>query len=315
MALPNVSPEELKELCPTISEVEATSKGGQKLVFKCKIGKEYFAIKLQLIEETAPAASSAAEEAEPEQSEESEPIPEALARARREVDVLRKCNIPQIAKIGPIDLSVKAMGHQSVVVFSEEWIAGEDLRTILRSGRRLTYRDAILMATDLAVAIEEIEKLSIVHRDIKPENIMRRSSDGTWVLLDLGFAFDRSGSSLSQANAIPGTMVYLSPERFDMSQKRVMDSRTDLFAVGVVIYEAITGIHPFVKTGMGTLQVISSIRSGKPTPLKQIKEDCPEGVCAIVERLMRKRPHGRYKDAAAFQAALKELLPKLQEEA
>jgi len=154
-------------------------------------------------------------------------------------------------------------------------------------------------------AIESLWKIGKVHRDIKPGNIMRRAS-GDFVLLDAGLAFDIVGDSIS-IGMIVGTFIYFSPEQFDYSSRRALDFRSDLFSLGVTMYQACTGEHPFYRPGMGESRVFSGILTHQPPPPSSINADVPPELDEIILKAMGKSPHLRFRKMEQFASALKAL--------
>jgi serine/threonine-protein kinase len=171
--------------------------------------------------------------------------------------------------------------------------AGETLKPRLRRGP-LPQREAATIARELASALAAAHARGIVHRDVKPGNVML-AVDGLARLLDFGLA--QVGDASSSGNgATPGTISYMSPEQ---ARGVVLDHRSDLWSLGVVLHEMLAGARPFV--GGGDRIVSQRILHDAPTPLDS---SVSEGLRRIVERLLRKTREERYHDAATLEADL-----------
>ena len=155
------------------------------------------------------------------------------------------------------------------------------------------------LAEGLAVAHE----LGIVHRDIKPYNILLHR-DGRAVLADFGLAKEDGNPALSLTGDAIGTPSYMSPEQAGAVKDRI-DHRTDLYSLGVAMYEALTGRRPF--DGESVLAVIDAIRNGLPAPVRSLARWCSKDAAAIVSRAMQREPEDRYPSAAELARDLRAL--------
>jgi len=225
---------------------------------------------------------------------EAEADPEVIVRASREVETMRDCDSPYMVKLGPIGLSFVEIEGQSLLYFTEKLIDGSDLRSLLESEGPLSPDVVIAMGLQITNAIKALWELGKIHRDIKPGNIMRRTS-GDFVLLDAGLAFDVTGESLS-GGFLVGTRIYFSPEQFDYSNRRTgLDFRSDMFALGVTMYEMATGRHPFWSRGQSSETFYSNVTSLAPEPPSSIVGDFPRDLDDIIMRMLGKSPHLRYR--------------------
>jgi serine/threonine-protein kinase len=164
--------------------------------------------------------------------------------------------------------------------------------------------ELVKLALHISEAISAIWQFSKVHRDIKPGNIMRRASDGEYILLDMGLVFDLGDLSLSVTPV--GTPHYFSPEQMDFDHRRtVLSFRSDLFSLGIVMYEMATGTHPFVTPATRTTRdVVGNILRLTPTPPNAVRPDLPQSLNDTMLRLLAKRPALRFRSIALFQRAL-----------
>lgn len=287
--LPSLTPEQVAELVPTAADVVFLSGGGQKLVFRGLIEGCACALKFALL----PAGIS-----------EDDPITEVEARAAREVETMRDCDSAHMVKLGPIGLTIREFQDQRLLLFSEEFIDGQDLKSLLGSDGPLPASEIVRLGRHMAHAIQSLWDLGKIHRDIKPQNIMRRTGSGDYVLLDAGYAFDVVGESLSKGFFV-GTVPYFPPERFDYSSRRsVMDFRSDLFSLGVTMYELATGVHPFWKPGDTSQQVFARISGERPTPPSSVKSGIPADLDHIILRLLGKASHLRFRKIEQLVSAL-----------
>lgn len=211
-------------------------------------------------------------------------------RIRREIEIAIACNIPNTPHLyewGNIEHN-----GESVIYIMEEHIEGTNLREELKAKAQLPTKQVLKlmgMLLDTAVAIEK-EKL--VHRDIKPENIMV-CADGTFKLLDFGIARQLARSSLTPTGAHfgPHTAGYAAPEQF-RNLKKEIDIRSDLFAIGVVAYEALTGKHPFAEGSRDQLETLRRTETTIPIPLK-IEVDKENKLADFISVTMAKYPSRR----------------------
>lgn len=293
--LPTLTPAQVTELIPNACNIDSVDAGGQKVVFKGTIEGTQYALKFANV----PALPEDVEN-------ENYLMSDVTARAQREVEIMRDCNSPHMVKLGPIGLQRATVNNQTVLYFSEEFVRGHNLREALQRNGRFVSAEVVKLGLHITDAIQALWKLGKVHRDIKPGNIMRRDSDGEYILLDAGLAFDVVGESLSIGPV--GTPPYFSPEQFDFSNRRtVMDFRSDLFSLGVTMYEMATGQHPFWTRGETSRSLFNKITMLSPKPLIEIVPDFPEKLSDIIMRMLGKSPHLRYRQCQQLIDALNEI--------
>jgi eukaryotic-like serine/threonine-protein kinase len=172
-----------------------------------------------------------------------------------------------------------------------EFIGGQSLRQRM-VGKRLTQAEAVDLAAQLAEGLEEAHKKGIVHRDIKPGNIML-TEKGQAKITDFGLAKVLGGSLITKQATTMGTVAYMSPEQ---AQGRPVDHRTDLWSLGVVIYEMIAGGLPF--RGERETSILYSVVHEEPKSLKEKKPPIPQELERIVYRTLRKDAGSRYQSAS-----------------
>ena len=213
-----------------------------------------------------------------------------------------------LIRLGEIALTYKDHNNHKILYYSEVWIDGYNLSEYINSnGGTLSEQVVIKIGIDISYAIEELWKYNKIHRDIKPNNIMYDQRNNRFVLLDMGMVYDAHYDTLTKFGFLPGTMGYYSPEQFDLTKKKDLDFRSDLFCLGVVMYETITGHHPFKRNGLTQDQVFYNIIHGQQIAISDLVENISDEFASIVNRLLRKRPSERYKTVSSFREKLKEL--------
>ncbi len=163
---------------------------------------------------------------------------------------------------------------------------GETLREKLRLGP-LATAEAVEIAMQIARGLAAAHARGIIHRDVKPGNVML-GTDGTVKLLDFGLA-KVADVTITGPGATPGTLAYMSPEQ---ARGNPVDQRTDLWSLGVVLYEMLTGMRPF--RGASDRALFQAMLYEEPEPISKQRPETPEPLRRIVERLLRKDPHARY---------------------
>lgn len=277
---------EIKDIISNIQNIKILDgpfNGGQKEVYKCEINNKIIALKF--IKSTV-----AGDEGE--------------IRCEREIRSLEICDSNHLIKLGEIPYTEIFDGGNHIIYYSEEWIQGCELYSWLKEGKRLTEGLAKKLAIELSFAIEELWKHNKIHRDIKPLNIMYDEVQDRFVLLDLGMVFDSSEEALTRYGCIPGTLGYFSPEQFDFSRKNDLDFRSDLFCLGIVLYQMLTGVHPFIVKGDTNQDVFNRIKNLNPPAISTYRQDISTEFEKIIFRLLRKRPSERYRNTKLFRDAI-----------
>lgn len=237
----------------------------------------------------------------PEQFTRSQSHVQRFAQEAKAASALNHPNIITIHEIG------EAEGTHYIVT---EFVEGQTLRQMLVAPMPLPT--ALEIAVQIADALVAAHKAGIVHRDLKPENVMVRP-DGLVKVLDFGLAklADRSEVDTEAKTAIhvktdPGTVMgtisYMSPEQ-SLAQK--VDQRTDIFSLGVMLYEMSAGQRPF--QGASNAAIYDAILHHAPIPVTTLRPDLPRELQLIIERALERKPEQRFQTAAEFKAALKTL--------
>jgi serine/threonine-protein kinase len=222
--------------------------------------------------------------------------PETVERAKREIKIMRGCGSPHLVRMGPLDLNDIPIGGQMWVYYLEEFIDGSPLDALPKP---MPFDHCKSLGLHLADAISSLWSNRYVHRDIKPLNIMLRADGRNFVLLDAGLALDLAGPSLTRPGALVGTQLYWSPDQIRLT-KRQLDFRTDLHAVGLCMYESITGVHPLWNPRVGQTDLIDNILNLAPLQLREFRPETPQSLELVVLRLLEKEPHLRYRRIEHF---------------
>jgi eukaryotic-like serine/threonine-protein kinase len=220
--------------------------------------------------------------------------PVALGRFYREQEIGMKLNHPGVIQVispGP------EAGQPSMLM---EWVHAKSLREILENEGRLSVERAVRIATEICSALEYIHSHGVVHRDLKPENIMVDVEDRI-KLIDFGIADNGDARRLTfgELSQVMGTPDYISPEQL---KGRHADSRSDLYALGVILYEMVTGETPF--KGSNPFAVMADRLSRKPEPPRDIVPEIPSKLQAIIYRALERSPQRRYQTARSLASDL-----------
>ncbi len=227
-----------------------------------------------------------------------------VSRFRKEAEAASKVGHENIIDITDFDRT--AGGHYFLVM---EFLDGTDLGAIIRSGDSISLARVLGIMVQVCRGLECAHDKGIIHRDLKPGNIYltARGSMVDFVkLLDFGITkfteMDDDGSRLTRTGQIIGTPMYMSPEQA-MGEEDI-DHRADIYSLGVIMYEMVTGQPPF--TAVNYLGIIAQHASDPPTPPSKVRPDLdiPGEVETIILKALAKRPEDRYADMAEMEAAL-----------
>lgn len=218
--------------------------------------------------------------------------PERRRRLELEATSASSIDHPNILTIYEIN------DHEGQPFIAMAYVDGETLKDRMARGR-LTQEQAIRYAVQLASALGAAHAHSIIHRDIKPDNVLIGKDDRAR-LTDFGLAKMKETSGLTNRGATVGTVGYMSPEQ---AQGMTVDSRSDVFSLGVILYEMFSGKQPF--SAEHAAAALYSIVHETPTSLQVLDSNIPDPIIAVVERCLAKRPETRYPDGAAVESDLR----------
>ncbi len=221
-----------------------------------------------------------------------------LARFQREMELSQKVSHPHLAQTHEVGVS------QGVYFIAMEYIPGQSLHRLVTTEGTLSVERAARLASEIASALEHAHGLGLIHRDLKPSNIMVTPHDHAKVL-DLGLAMMEGEVSdaievIGGRGYVVGSVDYMAPEQtLDSTQ---VDGRSDLYALGCVLYFTLTGRPPFY--GKTTKEKLAAHRQEVPDPLQWRNHEVPDEFAEIVHKLLAKKPADRYPSAALARAEL-----------
>jgi len=219
--------------------------------------------------------------------------PDILQRFKQEILLASKVTDRNVIRI--YDLG-DANGLKFITM---EYLEGEDLRDVLRSRSKLSPVEAVQIMEQVVSGLEAAHRLGIVHRDLKPGNIMV-GIDGCVHVMDFGLARSIASDGMTRTGMLLGTMEYMSPEQ---AQAKEVDARSDIFTVGLILYELITGGTPFqADSAIASLLKRTQQRA---VPMSDIDKNIPGVLSNIVSKCLEKEPALRYQNAGELLADLR----------
>ncbi len=228
------------------------------------------------------------------------PNPERDARFLREARIAAQLTSQHVARV----LDVGTMADSGTPYLVMEHLDGQDLDAVLAERGRLPIAEAISYVLQVCEAVAEAHKAGIIHRDLKPANLfLAKLADGSPCIKVLDFGVSKltdSDAALTEEAAILGSPLYMSPEQMEAS--RSVDARSDVWALGIVLYQLVADLTPF--HGDTIQQVCARIYQGEPTPLSTLRPDAPAGLEAVLLRCYEKDRERRWQNVAEFAAAL-----------
>jgi serine/threonine-protein kinase len=220
--------------------------------------------------------------------------PEFLERFQREARAAANLDHPNIVTI----FDVGADGDRRYIVM--EFVDGQDLKTLIRQKGRLEVAEALEIATQIAAGVGHAHKSDIIHRDIKPQNVLV-TNDGCAKVVDFGIARALSESGLTDPDTVWGSPIYFAPEQAAGDQPT---PASDVYSIGVVMYEMLTGSPPF-RADNPTALAMKHLRE-EPPPLAARNPQVPPRLEWIVRKVLSKEPSARYRTAEQLAHVLEE---------
>ncbi|MBK9387063.1 MAG: protein kinase [Planctomycetes bacterium] len=243
--------------------------------------------------------------------------PRFVERFQREARAIAKLEHPHVVRVHVVGT------EQGVPYFAMELVRGHDLRReleILTSAEPSSGARALALPTigargyvskvvdlvaKLADALHAAHEAGIVHRDVKPSNVLL-DANGEPKLADFGIARDESLGRAERTDTVGGTAYYMSPEQARLESAARIDRRTDIYSLGVVLYELLARKRPF--EGKTRDEILTKIRQQEPVPLRRLERRVPRDLAVISATAMAKEPTERYATAAALAADLRHFL-------
>jgi eukaryotic-like serine/threonine-protein kinase len=220
--------------------------------------------------------------------------PAAAQRFAREADVQEQIRHHNVAAL--LETGFTKGGEPYLAL---ELLRGKTLRGVLQQEGRLEPRRAVSYAWQALQGLSAVHSMGVLHRDLKPANLMLEPSSGPFdrvILIDFGFASFEGSAPLTQRGAVVGSLAYIAPERL---RGDPVDQRSDLYAIGVILYEMITGLPPFTARDDQTLVDMHLHQPPPPLPA-----ELPPALGRVLARALAKHAHERERDADAMADAL-----------
>ena len=221
---------------------------------------------------------------------------ELLGRFRNEASAAGKIGSDHICDV--LDFGTSEIGPYIVL----ELLEGASLAELIQTHRRLDPGLAVWIVRQALTGLAAAHKAGIVHRDLKPENIfLCRAIRGQWLVKLMDFGISKFAHHfLTAAGATMGTPHYMAPEQLQGASR--VDARADLWSIGVILYESITGVQLFARQNVADALV--ALRSYQPPPLSQYLPDAPRGLAEVITRCLQRETKNRYASAEALLADL-----------
>ncbi len=216
-----------------------------------------------------------------------------LERFRREAETVAQLSHPHIVPLHFIGQK------DDLVYLAMECIEGGSLADRLEKEGQLPAEDVVRIVSEVASALAYAHKRGVIHRDIKPHNVLIESETGRSLVTDFGIARTAEGSSLTASGMMVGTPAYLSPEQVTGS---TVDHRADIYALGVMAYEMLSGQPPF--TGPTPTAVLMKRLTSPPTPIARLRPDTPQALRDTIDGMLAQNPEERVQSAAEVVRAL-----------
>jgi eukaryotic-like serine/threonine-protein kinase len=247
--------------CPGLSLGPHLKFGGQKAVWRCAYAGGAYVLK---------AITSS---------------DRSLRRIVREIEIMQKCRSPYLPVFGPLSMQELTVGpDESVLYFLEEYIDGLPLASIHVP---MAQEQIVWLGRCVAEALKVLAEHGYVHRDVKPMNVMQKTAS-TYVLIDAGLALDLDGDGISVIGARPvGTPLYYSPEQMRLPS-RELDVRSDLFSLGVIMYQCATGEHPFWNDELPRVDALGNILNLEAPNPDLFVPTLSDDLCFVISGLLEK---------------------------
>lgn len=275
--------DQIRQQFPEISTLEELKVGGFKVVYRAEIRHQVEAFKIVQLPPTGADEMGAAFRRE------------VVARVKREIDILGKCDVPELVKLGTLRPVEIRIGDIDYVAYTEEFLDGQDLWDLIRSPQPYPNEHELRMLfCSLLRAVKQLWGHGYIHRDIKPGNVKKLTNpDRPFVLLDLGIAYSIRETALTYnpSERMPlATYRYIAPEMMNPNFRENLDYRSDLYCAGLTVYEYAAKQHPLARSMDDTIQTITRALREPPKPLRQFRADLSDEFCTLIDQMLKKRP-------------------------
>lgn len=224
-------------------------------------------------------------------------------RFEREISILKKLQHPHIIRY----YGGGKIGSQRF--YAMELVEGGSVEDYLKKKTKLPWEEALDIAIQVARALEHAHEAGVIHRDLKPANLLMNSANMV-KLTDFGIARDTTATALTAAGKTVGTYAYMAPEQ--IRGKPPVDKKTDLYALGCVLFEMIAGETPFTSENQG--EMLMQHLQEEPPRITSLVPECPIFLEELIFKLLEKEPGDRVFDALALQAELEDVRTKVTEQ-
>ena len=220
---------------------------------------------------------------------------ETIERFRNELKFARKIRHKNVCQM--FDLAKE----ENTYYITMEYVCGEDLKSMIRMSKRLSVGTAVDLAKQVCEGLAEAHKLGVVHRDLKPQKIMI-DREGNARIMDFGIARSLRGKGITGAGVMIGTPEYMSPEQVEGKD---IDQRSDIYSLGVILYEMVTGRVPF--EGDTPFTIGMKHKSEIPKDPKELNAQIPEDLSELILRCLEKNKEKRYQSASELCVELEKI--------